>query len=75
MTPMTFPEMWEQIRSHFVESLGADPEDAGPRAFLAVSKLVNEDYVEWWGMSEYGFPVYVPRLPQPIRVVLYERGL
>ena len=61
--PMTVAQMIEQVTLHFVNSLGSDSDRAKARAFIAVGRLLEEDYLEWWGMTEDHQPLYVPAAP------------
>ena len=74
---MTFPEMCEQVRQHFINSVGMESDDAAIRAYKATEKLVDEGYVEEWGMSPDGMPVYVPadvRHPEAVLIFYPRRG-
>lgn len=72
MTPMTFTEMYDQVLAHFIDNRGLDPDEARQRAWRSVCRLVDEGYVELWGMSADGLPVYQPAVVRAI-VTVYRR--
>lgn len=72
--PMTFPEMLEVVTNCF-EALEA-AQDIAPgaptpkdRAWIALNKVYEAGWLDWWGMSEDGEPAFVPSTPEVRRVV------
>lgn len=62
--PLSISQMLERITDRFETACGAEPTEARDRAELALGRLFFDGYLEWWGMSELGEPVFVPSRPR-----------
>lgn len=59
--PHTFAEMVDCVQARLSEVLVDQDETAvRGRAWAAVGLLIDQGYVQWWGLDPAGLPVYVP---------------
>ena len=58
--PMTVEQMVTAAAGTFLNGITTDVDLARHRAAQAIQKLIDERYVDWWGMTEDHQPLYVP---------------
>jgi hypothetical protein len=68
---MTSEQIVATIRDHWVENLGATPEEAGLRAERGFMHMLATDSIREWGFSDTGETLYEPHATPVARAIVY----
>ena len=69
--PMTSGEIVGVIRDHWIENMGANPDEAEIRAERGFMHMLATDSIREWGFSPTGETLYEPHSPVAAETIVY----